>query len=375
VTSPRRIDVWFDETVDEVSATDTSLWSVVDETGAEIPVLGAMRGGRGDRVTLELELPTRCLPRTFTVRPGALLDATPGGAPHELDVDDPGNVASVTLERELTITLGGSGRENVTVPVLDAGLAGAASPLTSHDEIVLHPGATPTRGFVRFVWRDAFVEATGIRDPSRLLAATLEVRAVSGAARPVQLRRVLQPWTEATSFGDADPVSTFGPTWYQHEPGRTWNVPGASALGGTGEPADYEGEFDLASRVESTAEPTGLDAPLRFEGLVGAYRLWLDRPELSWGFALELESESPGPMRLRSAEHAAGAEGPVLRLTYSVPELGVRSAGTDCAPADAPALPRAGLEGPRTQPVRPGPRRSGLDRRQQLGGGSGDGWN
>jgi DNA-binding beta-propeller fold protein YncE len=166
-TSLGRVDVWFNETVRRASVESTDSWRLERVGGGVIPVTSAVRGSQnGDRVTLGARLEVNAEYRLSALE-GAIFDAADaasGGAANALDANDPANQRTITIGNTLTITLGGSGYENIDVPVHDAAMVGPSLSTWEHDAVWLFPvngGPGVNTGFVRFGWRDAFLEATG----------------------------------------------------------------------------------------------------------------------------------------------------------------------------------------------------------------------
>ncbi|MEO7359479.1 MAG: cytochrome c peroxidase, partial [Gemmatimonadaceae bacterium] len=159
VTSLTRIEVWFSETVQATTATNLANWTLNGPTGA-VPIASARFDAlNGDHVTLV----TALQPHTsYVLAPTAGIsddaDSTTGGAANALDVTDPANRRVLNVTDRLTITLGVSGHENLTIAVHDAAMVGPGLATWSHDSVWLFPvNSTPAfnTAFVRFDWSGA----------------------------------------------------------------------------------------------------------------------------------------------------------------------------------------------------------------------------
>src|SRR5262249_54549450 len=124
LVSPTRISVWFSESIDPASAGNPANWRIVKQGGGRMPILAATYDPQnGDRVDLDTSLDRGCTPVTYTVEAAGaifdLADRASGGARNALDLADPGNVFSVTLDSPLTVSIGSSGYDDITVKVHD----------------------------------------------------------------------------------------------------------------------------------------------------------------------------------------------------------------------------------------------------------------
>jgi hypothetical protein len=144
-----------------------------------------------------------------------------------------------------------------------------------------------------------------------------------GDAQTIELRRCLQSWSDAPTGGDYNQNATNAPTWRDHtHPNGRWNVPGAGALGGTGASAsDYNGVYDLASRVDATNTVQAVNEWVTFSGqhITEAFRFWFDNPSLDYGYALRLNTTASQEMKFERWEAGLQEHGPVLTLTYALP--------------------------------------------------------
>jgi hypothetical protein len=326
-TSPARLEAWFSEAVTEASAENIAHWRLVRSDGIEIPITEARWDPvHGDRVTLSAALAPGCGRGSYTVAPGPITDTAglvAGGTPNALDVTDPTNVLAFTIGDTLTITLGSSGAEHVTIPVHDAGLGGSRAATTSQDSpwLAVAPDGQPVRGFVRFDWREALVAATGVTEAADIVAVSWSASPHWGMAQPVAARKVLKEWSDAHA-GDEAIAAEGSVTWtHASYPETPWSAPGAGALGGDGlSSLDYGGAFDVAAVVDAVAEPGSMADRLAFagDGVTEAYRFWFEHPELDHGHALELVGADGSELRLRRTEGSALQHDPALRITYAV---------------------------------------------------------
>ncbi len=333
VTSPIRIDVWLDESVDPASAENPAAWRLTDvAAGQQISVLAvALDLQNQDRVTLTVEpLALECGTRSFELEAiGPISDlaatATGGGA----NVLSGGPPFAFSAGDQVTVTLGASGYENLTVPVHDAGtLPGLTN--WSHGSLWLLPGGSnPSTGFVRFEWAAAFQAATGVAAGGQILAAEIELSPHLGDAQTIEARRVLLPWYDHRgpdwNSNPVDPDTGLGgPTWNQAEHGvRDWNQPNArrTTPGVDGDQVtDYGGAWDTAHTPDVTQAMTAINQPfvLGSPGVTSAFRFWLDNPAVDYGYALRLLPGTLHDVRYQATEPGFRDAGPLLRITYQL---------------------------------------------------------
>jgi YVTN family beta-propeller protein len=325
-TSLGRIDVWFSETVRRSSVEAPASWLLESVGGDAVPVTSAVWGGQnGDRVTLAARLEANAEYRLAAAE-GAVFDAADaasGGVANALDPGDPANQRTIAVGATLTVTLGASGYENITIPVHDVAMLGPGLSTWGHDAVWLFPangGPGVNTGFVRFGWRDAFLEATGIASAGEIVAASFSLKGEFGDAHPIEIRRALKRWSDPASGGDWNQNPAGGPTWRDHaHPSSAWTSPGAGALGGTGGAAgDYNGSFDLAQSVDATAAVDAVNGEVSFSGakVTDAFRFWFENPALDYGYALRLAAGARGELKFRRGESDLREGGPILTLTY-----------------------------------------------------------
>jgi len=334
-TSLTRLDVWFSESVEASSAADTLNWRLQVEGGGTIPITGvALDTQNGDRMALMTSLSPQTRYRLAPAGPISDLAATAsGGVKNEINLDDPANTHVIVIGTNLTITLGASGYENLSIRVHDTAMVGPNLSTWSHDSVWLFPvnsGPRVNTGFVRFNWRDAFMQATGVTDAGDILEARISLEGELGDAQMLELRRVLQPWSDPLTGGDWNSNAGGAPTWRDHaHPNGRWNLSGAGRLGSFGDAvADYDGVNDLASRVDASVmvetvnETVWCASPL----LTDAYRFWFDHPAVDYGHAFRLQASSTQALKFERGERRLQAHAPVLTLTYALasqPVLGV----------------------------------------------------
>ncbi len=327
-TSLGRIDVWFNETVDRTTVEAAGSFRLELEDGGEVPIIrAAWDGQNGDRVTLSVGLEARS--RYLLSAQGTIRDvagSASGGAANALDPGDPMNRRAIAVGSSLTITLGASGYENLTVPVHDVSMVGPNLSTWEHDAVWLFPvngGPGVNTGFVRFGWRDPFLEATKLESGDQIIAASVSLTAQFGDAHGIQIHRALQAWSDPATGGDYNQNPAGGPTWRDHaHPSGRWNIAGAGALGSSGEAAsDYDGGFDLAGVVDAVAAAGSSNGAVSFSGerVTEAFRFWLENPSLDRGYALRLTPGAAGEMKFQRSESEQRAGGPVLTLTYTLP--------------------------------------------------------
>jgi hypothetical protein len=352
--SLEQVDVWFSEAVDPATAGRAESWSIQGTGGGLAPIASASVDPlHGDRVTLETSLEAGEPPIEYRVTPtGTILDradSATGGIANALDPADASNVKTFTLGSTLTVTLGASGEENIPVRVHDAAMVGPGLDTWSHDSVWVFPlaGGGRNTGFVRFDWVDAFRSATGVNDPAAILDAGFSLQPEWGLAQPLELRRVLRPWSDPATGSDWNSNPTGGPSWRDHShPSGRWAQTGAGALGGTGAAAaDYGAAFDLAATVDATITPPSINERSWFRGpkITEAFRFWLENPGLDHGYALRVTPGATQEIKFERAEADLGRHGPVLEITYALPVTRSRisfhrgnadgSAGTDITDA------------------------------------------
>ena len=323
-----RLDVWFNESVQPSGATNPASWILTDEHGARVPITGTIWDPQnGDHATLLTQLRPYTTYQLLAL--GTILDeadAASGNAANALEPSDPANQRSFTLTDRLSITLGASGYENLTISVHDAAMVGPNLSTWSHDSVWVFPvsGAPGfNTAFVRFEWAAAFRAATGVTNALQLLGAGLRLEPDFGDSQTLHLRRCLQRWSDPASGGDFNSNPTGGPTWNASAHGtRNWNQPGAGRLGSDGTNVnDYFGTNDLAARVDAVAVMTAINEPAELSGalMTEAFRFWLANPSVDYGYALRLAPGSRAETKFGRWESGLRADGPVLRLTYLLP--------------------------------------------------------
>jgi DNA-binding beta-propeller fold protein YncE len=326
------VDVWFSEAVDALTAADPSRWRLTKTSdGSAVAVQSALRdGSSGDRVTLRVALETGCAPIEYELAPtGVILDlagTASGGAANALDLADPANTRRFTIGSTLTVTLGASSAESIVVPVHDASMVGPNLSTWSHDSVWLFStsgGPGVNTGFVRFDWQSAFAAVTGVTSPDQILDASFSLQGEYGDAQTVEVRRVLQSWSDSASGGDWNQNANGAPTWRDHaHPSAPWNSAGAASLGGTGSVAsDYNSSRDLASRVDASVAVEAVNERVTFAGplVTDAFRFWFESPALDYGYALRLLAGTRQGLKLERSEAELREHGPVLTITYRLP--------------------------------------------------------
>lgn len=332
-TSPTRVEVWLDESVEQGSAENPATWGLADVAAAQaVNVISATLDPQSqDRVTLvTAPLTLGCQARDFELRvAGSLSDlagTVSGGTANVLTAGPP---LAFAVDDEITVTLGASGTENLTVPVHEAAtLPGLTT--WSHGSPWLQPDpSNPSTGFVRFEWVADFQSATGVSDSSDVVHAAITLAPDLGDAQAIEARRVLLPWYDHRgpdfNSNPVDPGSGHGgPTWLQAEHGvRDWNVPNARATspGVDGDqPGDYGGAFDTAHTPDATVTLSAIDRPFTLAGpaVTDAFRFWFDNPSLDHGYALRLLPGTVHDVRFEASEPGFHDGAPVLEIAYRV---------------------------------------------------------
>jgi len=369
-TSRTRLEVWFNESVDRAGAEDVDAYRLTETaTGRAVPVtLAIWDGQNADRVTLVAPMTASASGTAYALEPVGrirdLADTVTGGAANAIDPADARNRHAFVLGTTLTITLGASGYENLTVPVHDAAGIGPGLSTWGNDRAVLfNNGGNNNPGFVRFGWRTPFVQATGVTDPTAILAAAVGLEVADGDAQAIEVRRVLQAWSDPAGTRDYNQNPTGAPTWRDHaHPDRPWNRPGAAALGSRGDrPADYDGANDQAGETDAVVAVEGIDGPVAVAGarVTDAFQFWFQYPANDYGYALRLTGTPDRLPALSFEGHDAGLRlrGPVLTLTYRLPDASAPA--PTATPRDAPGpTPTRGDEPRPTPDDRPTERRA-----------------
>lgn len=363
-----RFAVWFDETVDPASAGTPQSWMATrTDTGDTFFPVAAQRDARnGDRVDLTFDppLPNSCAGVPYTLQPvGDIYDVADRasvhqGPPNALDPGDPANTHAFVLGDRLTVTMGASGNETIPITVHDASPVGPGLSTWAHDRVQpSHLGGNRVPGFLRFEWRDALVQAAALPGWSPgatdILDARFSLEGEAGDAQEIELRRVLQRWsdpndcdilgsslTNSPVCGDWNQNPVGAPTWRDHEhPSGRWVQPGAGALGGTGgNPADYgTSQWDLAGVVDARISMQTINERTTFAdpNITDAFRFWFDNPSIDYGYALRVTNTPPyNPVvRFHRWEDDLFEHGPVLEITYRIPVPPVPEVSGSGAPA------------------------------------------
>ena len=324
-TSLTRVEVWFTESIDPTTAADPANYRILSAGGTDMPVTAAVWDAQnGDRVTLTTQLDP-CHDQSYDLIPtGTILDvadSATAGVANALDLNDPGNVRRFVAGSTLTITLGSSGEENLTVRVYDAATVNNGNNRTwGHDSVWI---GGPNIGFVRFDWQAAFQAATGVTSSADIVDASFSLTGNWGDVQPLELRRTLQSWGDNLTGNDFDNNPPGMPTWNSHAHPSAWNTPGAAALGGTGAAVgDYDGRWDRSATVDLTLTPQAINEPVVFGGanITDAYRFWFDNPSVDYGHAFEVVGGGNGnELKFHRWEHELQQHGPVLTITYALP--------------------------------------------------------
>ena len=347
-TSLTQVEVWFSETIEAGSAANPANYRLIElASGSSIPITAAKWDQQnGDRVTLSTRLVASAEGIVYELAPiGDIRDVAywaSGGTANTIDPRDETNTHRFTLGETLSITLGASGYENLSIRVHDSSPTGAGLNTWNHDRINLYKqdaGMNP--GFVRFEWQDDFIEATGVDDAEDIVGAAFSFSPLSGDRNTIEVRRVLQPWSDPLEGGDWNRGANGAPTWRDHShPDGRWNRAGAKAFGSNGElVTDYDGEYDLAERIDAATSMGAINERVTFTSLLvrDAYRFWHSYPRKDYGHALiisELEGRMP-TVRSHRWEDELNGEGPVLTLTYRLP-LEDGPARPSATPAERP---------------------------------------
>lgn len=321
-TSLTRLEILFNESIKQGSST---AWRIVASDAQEFPVTAATYGANGDSMTLTTT-PLRAHETYRLVRTSPLFDEADiatGGVANMMDNE--ANQPTFEITDRISITLGASGHENLTIAVHDTAAVGPGLATWSHDSVWLTPAnaSQSVPGFVRFAWRDAFRNATGISVSSNIVKASFEIHGEFGDSQRLEIRRCLQRWSDPPTGGDWNNNPTGAPTWNNSAHGaRAWNSPGASRLGSNGTSvADYFTVNDLAARADAALMMASINKPLEFAGplVTDAFRFWFDNPTVDYGYAIRLTTFNTAGTKFERGESGLKDKGPVLKITYVLP--------------------------------------------------------
>jgi DNA-binding beta-propeller fold protein YncE len=343
VTSPTRIEVWFNEGVD-ASAASPSAWRVREVGGPDLPVTGGTWDAQnGDRVTLQVDRLRRdCVPVTYELSALGpirdLADRATGGVANLLDSADAVNTTTFSLGDTLTITLGASAHEDVSVRTHDAAtILGFNNGAHGSPWLIVNNSGQASTGFVRFDWKAAFVAATGVASSSDIVDASISLMPEMGDVQTVEARRCLLSWSDVgqTDWAyDRSRGSIGAPTLTEHVEGsmdgdNPWNAQnaGRSTAGVDGRnAADYDGANDTAATPDAVLLMDAINERFTIAGpgVTDAFRFWFDNPSVDYGYALRVVPTSPFTQRLYTAKFVRGEgklqrDAPVLTITYALP--------------------------------------------------------
>ena len=213
-----RVDVWFSESVAPQAASPAA-WRLEAVGGPDVPVVGAaLDPQNGDRVTLTVgTMHHDCGPVTYRLVPLGpipdLADTAGGGSANLLDVADPANTRTFVIGTTLTVTLGASGYENLTVPVHDAGTIFGSNNGANGTVWLRSGGGVRNVDLLRFEWESALAaagvarRATSSTHPSRpsRTSGFADLRCEARAAEVVGPRR-WRPGPEPVGNGHGGPT-------------------------------------------------------------------------------------------------------------------------------------------------------------------------
>lgn len=172
-------------------------------------------------------------------------------------------------------------------------------------------GRTGTGAVRRAVLR--FPVAGSLPPDATILSAELRLTAtmVTAGPRNVSVHRVLAAWGEGTSNapggeGGGAPATAGDATWlHGFYPGTPWAAPG--------------GDFEPAASAVTAVDDVGPYAWASTPALVSDVQLWLDQPELNFGWLLRGdESTSSTAKRFDSRHYLDPATRPALEVVYEL---------------------------------------------------------
>ncbi|MBC7772881.1 MAG: hypothetical protein H7210_10330 [Pyrinomonadaceae bacterium] len=319
------VQVVFNETVDSTTATDVANYALTDGIRTYLPTAASLDPARGNIVTLSVGLHYYGCPVTYTLVPGAVEDiagAVTGGVNNVLDINDPSNGRSFTLNGTISVTFGDTGNETFPSVARDASFNSTLSS-TSHASIRLIPQLSiPTKGFLGFDFVPTLANVCGVTDAANILDARFSMIPKMGVAGVVQFRRCLLPWNEPPS--DLC-VSCVGAVTRQNATHNTvpWRQSGARSLGGTGtNVSEYypTAAFDVASVVDASVQLSGINTRQEFStpGILNAFRFWFANPTTNFGYVLNSVTSTVQPTEFWANEAEDGKYSPVLSITFAI---------------------------------------------------------
>ncbi|MEM7246014.1 MAG: hypothetical protein AAF533_11775 [Acidobacteriota bacterium] len=343
-----RIAVWFDESID-LAAGNPASFAVTDlDGGPPIAVTAAVVDPQNqDRVDLTVDtLRAHCTDVSYEVSvmgPIPDLAATASGnTTNTLRPGMPGSSATFAFADTLTITMGSSGYDSITVPTHDvstmSGLTGwnHGSLWLSNDD----NGRNPNTGLVRFEWSGPFQATTGVTDSNDIVDAAVILHPAFGDSQDIEVYRMLVDWQD-TGGGDWNSNPTGGPTWRDAARGsRPWNAANANAtaMGVDGsDPSHYDGGQDRADTPDHASLLTAINEPTVIDGprVTDAARFWMDNPALDYGYGIKLLPNQWNETKWHGAEAELRAHPPELRITYQLPLATVAPPTEVSAPGSA----------------------------------------
>lgn len=331
-----QVEVIFDEFLDAATAENPANY-VFDNAFTAIAATDATLDAlEGNRVRVTVPLTYAGCDVTYTLIPGPIEDvASLAGSPSNnvLDVDDPSNQHSFTIDGTITVTFGDQGDETFPGVARDAGfVAGLGN--VSHARWWLYPQASPEmKGFIRFDFTDALINDCNVTDAADILEAGFTHTPFIGHVNTIEARRCLMPWNDPPR--DWCFNCTGSPT-RNHASHNTipWHQQGAAKLAGDGDdPAEYypQGSADLASTVDAIGVVESLDRRVAFAGplVTDAFRFWFDNPAINFGYAVNVAGDTR-PTEFWGSNQEDGRYASVLTITYAVQP----NAGRCDCPAD-----------------------------------------
>ena len=155
---------------------------------------------------------------------------------------------------------------------------------------------------------------SAIPDGATITAVSLQIQAVkspsfASADSSFSLRRVLVSWIEGTKAGTLGAIAETGePTWKNRAaPSTPWGEPGGAAG------SDYASEPSASVQMSGPGTYTFASNA----GLVADAQLWLEQPELNFGWALVTDQEQTTGTARRLASREDPSNGPALRVEYA----------------------------------------------------------
>ena len=218
----------------------------------------------------------------------------------------------------------------VLLPVADTGLYEVAPTNNLGRSLAVpagvHSGMKRSRYLVRF-------DPAGTLPPGVVLTSvvlSVHIAVAGSPAHDYGVHQMLRDWVEGNKEGNNGSSATAGETTWlaQYHPDTTWTTPGGAAG------VDYAWPPSVAGPMGDTGSTNYFSSP----DLAADVQLWLDNPELNFGWMIRAVDETTSQTVRRIASRETAGNGPILIVHYLPPDAdrdGVLDADDQC-PGTAP---------------------------------------